>query len=187
MKIRKKVTLKKAAAQKDNAAKSTGPKSQRGKFFASQNAISHGIFARDMLLPGESKKEFDQLRRETISSWCPVGSREFRRVEKLVWNDWRHKRHYLAESGVIAKLLADHETMAEMTVSTHVPQYNRAVAVLGRLEEIEEQIHSAGYVSTENLGWLRKLPYGDELKNFIDVIELVKPLPLRKVQAQAQR
>ncbi len=55
MKIRKKVAPKKAKANKQNAAKSTGPTSQRGKFFASQNAITGGFYARDILLPGRGK------------------------------------------------------------------------------------------------------------------------------------
>lgn len=80
----------------------------------------------------------------------------------------------MAETGVVAKLQADQNALAEMVGSTHTPQYNRAVTALKRLKEIEEQINSTGCVSTENLEWLRKLPYGDELKNFLDAIELVQ-------------
>jgi hypothetical protein len=125
MRVPKKVTSKKRAANKRNAQESTGPKTARGKFFASQNAVSHGIFTRAMLLPGENKEEFDRVRTETISGRCPVGSSEFDRAEALVWIKWRKKRLYLAETGAIAKLQADHETMAEMVASTHLPQYKR--------------------------------------------------------------
>jgi hypothetical protein len=174
MRIPKKVTPAKAAAQKRNAAESTGPKSERGKFFASRNAVTHGIFAPGILLPGESKKEFDQLWNERVSSHCPVGSGEFHRVERLVWHEVREKRLRLAETGVVAKLLADQNTQAEMLASTHIPQYHRAVTALKHLKEIEEQINSTGCVSTENIEWLGKLPYGDELKNFLNAIELVQ-------------
>jgi hypothetical protein len=174
MRIPKKVTPAKAAAQKRNAAESTGPKSERGKFFASRNAVTHGIFAPGMLLLGENKKEFDRLWNETVSSRCPVGSGEFHRVENLVWHEWREKRRRLAETGVVAKLQADQNTKAEMLASTHIPEYNRAVTALKRLKEIEEQINSTGCVSTENIEWLGKLPYGDDLKNFLIAIELVQ-------------
>ncbi len=174
MRIPKKVTPRKAAANKRNAARSTGPKSQSGKRFASRNAITHGIYAAGILLPGESKKEFDQLWNEKVSSYCPVGSAEFHRVESLVWHELREKRLRLAETGVVAKLLADQNAKAEMLASTHLPQYNSAVTALKRLKEIEEQINSTGCVSTENIEWLGKLPHGDELKNFLDAIEFVR-------------
>ena len=174
MRIPKKVTPAKAAANKRNAARSTGPKSEPGKRFASRNAITHGIYAAGILLPGESKKEFDQLWNERVSSHCPVGSAEFHRVGKLVWHELREKRLRLAETGVVAKLLADQNAKAEMLASTHLPQYNSAVTALKRLKEIEEQINSTGCVSTENIEWLGKLPHGDELKNFLDAIEFVR-------------
>jgi hypothetical protein len=174
MRTPKKVTPRKAAANKRNAARSNGPKSERGKFFASRNAVTHGIFAPGMLLPGENKKEFDQLWNERVSSHCPVGSGEFHRVESLVWHEVREKRRRLAETGVVAKLLADQNAKAEMLASTHIPQYNGAVTALKRLKETEGQINSTGCVSTENIEWLGKLPYGDELKNFLNAIELVQ-------------
>ena len=174
MRIPKKVTPAKAAANKRNAARSTGPKSEPGKRFASRNAVTHGIYAPGILLPGESKKEFDQLWNERVSSHCPVGSAEFHRVGKLVWHELREKRLRLAETGVVAKLLADQNAKAEMLASTHLPQYNSAVTALKRLKEIEEQINSTGCVSTENIEWLGKLPHGDELKNFLDAIEFVR-------------
>jgi hypothetical protein len=174
MRIPKKVTPAKREANQKNAAQSTGPKTRRGKFFASRNAVTHGIFAPGMLLPGENKKEFDQLWNERVSSHSPVGSAEFYRVGNLVWHEWREKRRRLAETGVVAKLLADQNTKAEMLASTHIPEYNRAVTALKRLKEIEEQINSTGCVSTENIEWLGKLPYGDELKNFLNAIELVQ-------------
>jgi hypothetical protein len=61
-----------------------------------------------------------------------------------------------------------------MLASTHIPEYNSAVTALKRLKEIEEQIDSTGCVSTENIEWLGELPYGDELKSFLDAIELVQ-------------
>jgi hypothetical protein len=174
MKIRKRVTPAKKAANKKNAKNSTGPKSIPGKGRASRNAIRHGMYSRDMLLPGESERELKQLQNEMMSSWCPVGYREVRRVEKLIWNEWRHRRVIRGEAGELGKLLADHDTRAEMAASTHTPQYNQAVADLAHLNQIEEQINSEGRVSQENLDWLRKLPYGDEGRSLWDAIELAQ-------------
>src|SRR6266849_1901649 len=73
VKIRKAVTAAKAVANKKNAEKSTGPRSPQGTFFASKNAIRHGVLTRDLLLPrslsGESEEELEQLRRELIADY----------------------------------------------------------------------------------------------------------------------
>jgi hypothetical protein len=172
MKIPKKVTERKKAANKRNAQESTGPKTSRGKHLSSRNAISHGIFAPGMLLPGENKEEFDQVLTETINDLCPIGSSEFARAKDLVWIKWRKMRLYLAETGAIAKLQADHETMAEMVASTHGPQYNRAVTDLSRLQGVEERLNSTGRVSMEDRDWLRKLSHCEEVTTFLDMLSL---------------
>jgi hypothetical protein len=127
-----------------------------------------------MLLPGESEKEWEQLQSQMMSDYCPSGDREIRRVGKIAWSEWRLRRGRRGEAGELAKLLADHDTRAEMVASTHVPQYNQAVADLAHLKLIEEQINSEGRVSPENLDWLRKLPYQEAVKYFLDAIELVQ-------------
>jgi hypothetical protein len=42
------------------------------------------------------------------------------------------------------------------------------------LEKIEEQINLQARVSPENLDWVRKLPYGEPVGDFVRVIELVR-------------
>jgi len=175
VKIPKTVTPAKKAANQDNAKDSTGASTIAGKGRASQNAITHGGYTRDMLLPGENEKEFKQLQSEMMSDYCPVGYREIRRVEKLTWNEWRYKRLRRGETGELAKLFADHDTRAEIMASTHTPQYFQAGTDHKRLEEIEEQINSGGYVSEKNLDWLRKLPYGDEIRTLLELVEIKQP------------
>ena len=54
---------KKLAANRANARKSTGPRTPEGKARASLNAISHGLFCKDLVLPGESQEVLKLLRR----------------------------------------------------------------------------------------------------------------------------
>lgn len=76
MKIKKTLTAAKLAANRDIAQASTGPKSSLGKRYSSRNSTGHGVFVCDRLLPCESKKEWEQLKREIIEDRSPVGSRE---------------------------------------------------------------------------------------------------------------
>jgi hypothetical protein len=103
MKIRKTVTPAKAAANKKNAEKSTGPTSSPGKYRARQNAITHGGYTRDMLLPGESEKEWKQLQSQMKSDYYPSGDPENRRVGKIAWNEWRLRRVRRGEAGELAQ------------------------------------------------------------------------------------
>ena len=47
-------------ANGDNAKKSTGPRTEEGKARVANNALKHGLLARDTVLPGEDPAEFDQ-------------------------------------------------------------------------------------------------------------------------------
>jgi hypothetical protein len=49
----KPVSSRKRAANRANARKSTGPRTPEGKARSSRNAISHGIYCQNLLLPGE--------------------------------------------------------------------------------------------------------------------------------------
>jgi len=51
-------TKKQAAANKENAKNSTGPKTPEGKAVVAMNAISHGILSRRLFLGGENPVEF---------------------------------------------------------------------------------------------------------------------------------
>ncbi len=50
-----------ARANRRNARKSTGPRTPEGKAVSSQNATSHGIYCRDVVLDGEDQRRFDLL------------------------------------------------------------------------------------------------------------------------------
>jgi hypothetical protein len=53
-------TEKQIEANKQNALVSTGPVTAEGKTLVSQNAVKHGIFARDLIVPSGDGKEDEQ-------------------------------------------------------------------------------------------------------------------------------
>jgi len=50
-------TEKQVEANKQNALVSTGPVTAEGKALVSQNAVKHGIFARDLIITSGDGKE----------------------------------------------------------------------------------------------------------------------------------
>ncbi len=56
-------TRKQRLANKRNAQNSTGPKTDEGKQRSSQNALKHGIYALESVIPGEDPAGVDEERR----------------------------------------------------------------------------------------------------------------------------
>ena len=52
---------KQLAANRLNAQKSTGPRTDKGKAVTKYNALRHGLLAQDVVLPGENESAFDDL------------------------------------------------------------------------------------------------------------------------------
>ena len=56
-----KASLKQMEANRRNAKLSTGPKTEAGKGVVAKNSLKHGVFSKQILLEGESKKDFENL------------------------------------------------------------------------------------------------------------------------------
>src|SRR5437763_3306610 len=86
------ISEKKRAANRANARKSTGPRTPEGKARASLNAITHGLFCKELVLPGESQEVFALLRRLWISSLSPQDIAELWLVDRIVAANWKLRR-----------------------------------------------------------------------------------------------
>ena len=56
------ISRRKLRANRRNAEKSTGPRTPEGKARASRNATTHGVFCRDVVVPGEDRAGFVHCR-----------------------------------------------------------------------------------------------------------------------------
>ena len=76
-------------ANRRNARKSTGPKTEAGKAASAANAISHGLTAAgDVLLQDESVDAFEELQRDMLADLAPQGALQgmlARRIVQLLW------------------------------------------------------------------------------------------------------
>ena len=72
----------------------SGPKTQHGKAIASRNATTHGLFARDVVLPalGEDPEGYAQLQAEWTKQLTPRNLLEQHYVEKIAAASWRLRR-----------------------------------------------------------------------------------------------
>jgi len=102
-------TKKQNEANKQNALVSTGPVTTEGKALVSQNAVKHGIFAKDMIITAgdgkEDAEEYQELLDGLILSLHPSGQMEYLLVEKIAADYWRLRRVLRFETGSIRKFL----------------------------------------------------------------------------------
>jgi len=80
------------AANQANSQLSTGPRTEEGKTRSSQNSLKHGVFAKTIVLPGESQEEFDTLLAGLHKDHSPVGETESNLVRGLAEIQWRLNR-----------------------------------------------------------------------------------------------
>ena len=85
-------TAAQVSANRRNAGKSTGPKTTVGKAVVAQNALKHGLLARQDVVMGEDPQQFDLSRRQWLDEIAPVGNAETTLAERIAGLAWRLKR-----------------------------------------------------------------------------------------------
>ncbi|NQV81304.1 MAG: hypothetical protein HQ495_12185 [Alphaproteobacteria bacterium] len=95
----------KAQANRANAQRSTGPRSDAGKATVSRNALSHGLYGAGAPDSGEDRAAFTKLYEDLCTRFVPDGLAETALVARLATIMWRLARVPAAEHAVYA----DHE------------------------------------------------------------------------------
>jgi hypothetical protein len=94
-------TRKQIEANRRNAQKSTGPKTEEGKSKSKFNALTHGMTAEVAVLPHEDKLSYEDLRQATIESYQPANGAELMLVELVAVNYWRLLRARRVETATM--------------------------------------------------------------------------------------
>lgn len=89
------------AANRLNAQKSTGPRTEKGKAATRFNSLQHGLAAESLVLPHENPDDFEMLRSELLVSNQPANLQERMMVDQLAQSYWRMLRATSAETGIL--------------------------------------------------------------------------------------
>ena len=97
------------AANKANAQKSTGPKSDEGKAKSSLNRLSHGLTSNATIVADEDPEEFIALLYDLMGEYEPATPTEQILVEKMALNQWLSLRGFRlqGEAFLDLKLMSD--------------------------------------------------------------------------------
>ena len=99
-----KTTNTQRVANRRNAKKSTGPKTQSGKIAASKNALKHGLLSKYVVIHDENQADFDQFRERMIEQFTPEGELEYLMTDRVVSGFWRLQRVARIESELFNKM-----------------------------------------------------------------------------------
>jgi hypothetical protein len=100
------VSTKQLKANRRNAKRSTGPKTQSGQARASRNSLTHGLTSQKIVIGDEDPSRFEELRRGLEKDLKPLTTIETEIVERLAVLFWRLRRIPWLEAAVIeARLL----------------------------------------------------------------------------------
>lgn len=130
------------AANRRNAKKGSGPKTNEGKAVVSHNALRHGLTAKAVVLFDEKSDDFAAFHAELRATYEPADAVEEELVERIVICAWRLRRAARAEAGLI-------DEAVERLKGWHILniQYGRAFGHagygLGRLASYESAIDRA--------------------------------------------
>ncbi|MHC5140142.1 MAG: hypothetical protein ACYSOF_09730 [Planctomycetota bacterium] len=95
------ISEKQLLANRQNALKSTGPRTSEGKAVSSRNALRHGFRAEQIVIMGESCDDYEQFSSELIDQLAPVGVLEARLTGQIAAALWKLQRAERMESDLL--------------------------------------------------------------------------------------
>ena len=99
-------------ANRSNAQKSTGPRTPEGKAVAAQNAVRHGLLAKEVVVKGEDPGEFEFYRQQMLEELAPVGQMESMLAQRIVGLSWRLRRAERLQAAAFDKIEDQHRAVA---------------------------------------------------------------------------
>jgi hypothetical protein len=90
--LSREASAKRIAANRENAKRSTGPKTPEGKAVARLNAMKHGIFSEMTVVDFEDEDDLEVFGRRMRAELAPVGELELALADRLVSLAWRIRR-----------------------------------------------------------------------------------------------
>jgi hypothetical protein len=103
------ISQRKIEANRRNAKKSTGPKTEEGKARSAMNSIKYGIYSDKYLIKDESYEEFHNYRKKILKCLNPTNAVLFDMATHVVSNGWEYQRCTLLESKILNSKSLKHD------------------------------------------------------------------------------
>ena len=94
--------IHRAAINKANAQKSTGPRTEAGKQRSSLNALRHGLTGQTVVLPTEDHSAYQRHSQSFLDEYQPKEATETQLVQSLIDTSWRMNRAAAVETNLFS-------------------------------------------------------------------------------------
>ncbi|HET7442565.1 MAG TPA: hypothetical protein VFJ47_14775 [Terriglobales bacterium] len=150
-------------ANRENALRSTGPKTARGKANVRFNALKDGFFSKQVVISskfvGEDSKEFEVLLNQLRQEYKPVGIMEDLCVQRIAVCFWRERRALRSEMGEVQRARQNAQEEYKTTERNHPAVVE---CMIEALEKARVEAQETGQFSRETVARLRDL-FEDQL------------------------
>jgi len=141
------------AANRLNATKSTGPRTDEGKAASRLNALRHGADAQLAVIPGEDPDELEALTRDYHAQFRPSSPEQLFLVETLIHADWLRRRYLRLEAAITNQALAEMEPCENPLGAIYLSNgpAARAIERVRRHYEVEQRAWLAAFKHLQTL------------------------------------
>jgi hypothetical protein len=98
-----------AAINKANAQKSTGPRTDAGKQRSKLNALRHGLTGQTIVLPTEDHSAYQRHSQSFLDEYLPKGATETQLVQSLLDTSWQLNRAAAVETNLFSLGITESE------------------------------------------------------------------------------
>ena len=128
------------ASNRENAQKSTGPRTAAGKQRSSLNALRHGLTGHTIVLPSEDLAAYQRHSQSFLDEYRPQGATESQLVQSVTDISWQLNRAAAVETNLFSlgitesedRIRASHpEAETALAMALAYREHNRAFANLG--------------------------------------------------------
>ena len=139
-------------ANRQNAQKSTGPKTPAGKLIAARNAATHGLFSNRVLIASEDAAEYHTHRNALLEDLAPVGPMETILADRIVKLTWQLNRTTRLQACTFDTLMSNKDHQKLEKTELNAMDYC-SVALMDELgiseEEYYKLLDEKGYAGME--------------------------------------
>ena len=96
------ISDKQLQANRNNAQKSTGPRTKEGRNRSRMNAVRHGLTGQVTTMTGEERAALEQFSQALIRSLAPEGAMETQLAQRIATDSWRLNRASAIEENLFA-------------------------------------------------------------------------------------
>jgi hypothetical protein len=164
-------SISRISSNQANAQKSTGPVTEARKNKISENAMSHGLFSKRLILTDEDPFEYQSLLEQLQTELLPVGILEQTLIERIAVSLWRQKRLIKAESAYLGLECRPKKIVTAVNQEMNLSYSDNAISERDLTEFDPEHYQWCQSVVLE----FHQIV---DLSNLLDIAEIKKSTPL---------